>query len=84
MIELSKLNGDCIYINEHWIETVEALPDTTITIKSGNKYVVLEPMRTVLKEIRDWYSQINQMGRSKRIRVKQEKDDNINGQVSSL
>lgn len=65
MIALSKLNGDCIYINEHWIETVEALPDTTITIKSGNKYVVLEPMQTVLKEIRDWYSQINQKGRSR-------------------
>ncbi|MCD4813476.1 flagellar FlbD family protein [bacterium] len=54
MIELSKLNGDSIYINEQWIETIEALPDTTITFHSGNKIVVLDPMGLLLAKIVHW------------------------------
>jgi flagellar protein FlbD len=54
MIELSKLNGDRVVVNERWIETIEALPDTTITVSSGNKFVVLEPMAVVMEKIIDW------------------------------
>jgi len=58
VIELSKLNGDGIYINEYWIEAVESLPDTTITLNSGNKIVVLEPMQTVLNKMIEWQVKI--------------------------
>ncbi len=54
MIELSKLNGDRIVVNERWIETIEALPDTTITVSSGNKFVVLEPVAVVMEKIIAW------------------------------
>jgi flagellar protein FlbD len=54
MVELTKLNGDKFYLNERWIEAVEALPDTTITLSSGNKFVVLEPMQEVLGKILKW------------------------------
>jgi flagellar protein FlbD len=54
MVELTKLNGDRLFLNEAWIEAVEALPDTTITLNSGNKVVVLEKMEGVLEEILRW------------------------------
>jgi flagellar protein FlbD len=54
VIVLSKLNGEPIAVNERWIETVEELPDTTITLSSGNKFVVLEPLQAVLEQILAW------------------------------
>lgn len=54
MVELTKLNGDKLFLNEAWIESVEALPDTTITFNSGNKVVVLEKMNVVLEKILRW------------------------------
>jgi flagellar protein FlbD len=54
MVRLTKLNGDKLFLNEAWIESVEAVPDTTITFNSGNKVIVLERMETVLEEILRW------------------------------
>lgn len=60
MVELTKLNGDAFYLNEDWIELVESLPDTTITLHSGNKVVVLEPMDMVLNKITAWQVRFHQ------------------------
>jgi len=54
MVELTKLNGEKLFLNEAWIESVEAVPDTTITFNSGNKVVVLEKMEVVLEKIIRW------------------------------
>lgn len=54
MVELTKLNGDKMVINEAWIELLDAVPDTTITLNSGNKVVVLEKMETVMEKIIRW------------------------------
>jgi flagellar protein FlbD len=56
MVELTKLNGDKMVINEAWIELVDAVPDTTITLNSGNKVVVLEKMEEVLEKIIRWHA----------------------------
>lgn len=58
MIELSKLNGDSIVVNERWIETIEELPDTTITVSSGNKFVVLESSKSIMQKIIKWQASI--------------------------
>lgn len=63
MIELTKLNGDRFYLNENWIEIVEALPDTTITLRSGNKVVVLEKMDDVFEKMLDWQVIREKIGR---------------------
>ncbi len=42
MIELHRLNNTPIFLNHHMIETVEALPDTVITLTSEKKYIVKE------------------------------------------
>lgn len=54
MVELTKLNGEPMFLNEAWIESVEALPDTTITLHSGNKVVVLEKMAQLMEKIVRW------------------------------
>jgi uncharacterized protein YlzI (FlbEa/FlbD family) len=56
MVELTKLNGDKMVINEAWIELVDAVPDTTITFNSGNRVVVLEKIEVVLDLIVRWHA----------------------------
>lgn len=58
MIELTKLNGDNVLVNERWIESVEEFPDTTITLSSGNKFVVLERLAVVREKILAWHAEI--------------------------
>ena len=43
MIKLSRLNGDEFVLNCEMIETVEATPDTVISLINGKKYIVSEP-----------------------------------------
>lgn len=65
MVELTKLNGDKLFLNESWIESVEAVPDTTITFNSGNKVVVLEKMESVLLKIINWQASLRGEGGGK-------------------
>lgn len=50
MISLHRLDGKEFVVNVHLIETVEATPDTVITLTSGHKYVVQEPVAAVVRE----------------------------------
>ncbi len=51
MIHLTKLNGvDCV-LNADLIETLESTPDTTITLISGHKMNVLEPVDEVVARV---------------------------------
>ena len=40
MIFLTRLNGKVFYINPELIETVEATPDTVITLVNNTKFIV--------------------------------------------
>ena len=42
MIFITRLNGSKIYINPELIQTVEATPDTIITLLNSNKFVARE------------------------------------------
>ena len=48
MIELTRLNGHALLVNSDLIKHVEAIPDTTLTLVTGEKLVVLEPCGEVL------------------------------------
>ncbi len=50
MITLHRLDGKEFVVNSHLIETVEATPDTVITLTNGHKYVVQEPVAAVVRE----------------------------------
>lgn len=49
MVRLTKMDGKWFYLNADLIETVEALPDTTITLVNGRKYIVREPVEEVVR-----------------------------------
>jgi flagellar protein FlbD len=47
MIQLTRLHGEAIMVNEDLIESIEQTPDTVLTLTSGNKIVVREPMKAI-------------------------------------
>ncbi len=59
MIEVTKLNKQGFVINCEWIETVEANPDTTITLTNGRKYIVRESVSDIVKKTIDYKRKAN-------------------------
>ena len=51
MIKLNRLNGFEIVINPELIEWIEANPDTTITLATGTKVIVRNPVDEVITKI---------------------------------
>ena len=60
MIVLHRLGHEAepFHLNPDMILTVEATPDTVVTLASGSKIVVLEPPARVVDEIQRWRSDI--------------------------
>jgi len=56
MIELHRLGkGDePFHLNPDLVMTIEAVPDTTIHLTTGNRVVVTESVEQVVGEIADW------------------------------
>lgn len=54
MIKLTRLNGQPFVVNAEMIRTVEALPDTTITLMNGDHIIVTEPMDDVIDKAVDY------------------------------
>jgi flagellar protein FlbD len=52
VISVTRLNGSEIVVNADLIETIEATPDTVITLVDGKKYVVNETTEQVVEKIR--------------------------------
>jgi flagellar protein FlbD len=48
MIQLTRLNQQPIVVNAELIKFVEATPDTVITLVTGDKLAVREPVDTVV------------------------------------
>jgi len=51
MILVTRLNGKEFVLNGELIETIEATPDTVITLTNGNKYLVAETPAAVVERI---------------------------------
>lgn len=58
MIHVTRLNGKKFTLNALYIESVEEFPDTTITLTTGRKYVVLEKAEEVEKRMLEFYKQV--------------------------
>lgn len=54
MIRLTRLNGSDLWINALLIETVEATPDSVITMANGHKYVVRDTPEELTEQIADF------------------------------
>ena len=48
MITVTRLNGDIITVNAELIETLEATPDSIITLTTGKKIVVKESVDEII------------------------------------
>ena len=48
MITVTRLNGARFVVNAELIRTVEANPDTTITLINGDHFIVKESMKDVV------------------------------------
>ena len=51
MIELTRFSGAAMVLSADLIETVEATPDTVITLTSGRKLLVKEPVDEVVRRV---------------------------------
>lgn len=58
MIKVTRLNGTYFTLNALYIEKVESFPDTTITLTTGTKYVVLDQEDVILKRITEFYKEV--------------------------
>lgn len=51
MIKLTRLNDTEFVINAEMIEFIEAIPDTIISLASGKKVMVTEPVDLVIERV---------------------------------
>jgi len=58
MIELTRLNGNCLVINCDLIKYAEAAPDTVLTLITGEKLVVLESPAEVQERSLDYRAEV--------------------------
>lgn len=54
MIEVTKLDGVKILLNERYIETVEETPDTVITLSTGRKIIVKEGRQEIKNLVKSY------------------------------
>ncbi|NLI94176.1 MAG: flagellar FlbD family protein [Peptococcaceae bacterium] len=54
MIYVSRLNNKEFALNPDLIETIEATPDTVITLTNDNKYIVRESIEEIISRIADF------------------------------
>jgi flagellar protein FlbD len=58
MISLRRLNNQAIMVNADLIESLEATPDTVVTLTSGNKLLVRDSMDEIQTKIIDFKRRI--------------------------
>ena len=58
MIELTRLNGQKLYLNSDLLKSAETSPDTVLTLISGEKIVVRESCAEVISLTLAWRSQL--------------------------
>ena len=58
MINVTKLNGISLTINEDYIETVEETPDTVITMSTGRKIIIKESRQQVVNLVKSYRKDI--------------------------
>ena len=52
MIDVTRMNGSLLTVNNHLIEMVEETPDTVITLTTGKKIIVKESRQEVKKLVK--------------------------------
>lgn len=59
MIDVTRMNGSILTVNNHLIETVEETPDTVITLTTGKKIIVKESRQEVKNLVKLYEKEIS-------------------------
>ncbi|WP_096189120.1 flagellar FlbD family protein [Evansella halocellulosilytica] len=62
MVELTRLNNQIFTLNAVFIEQIQSLPDTTVTLINGKKIVVKESEVEVVEKVKAFYQKIGLAG----------------------
>jgi flagellar protein FlbD len=62
MIIVTRLNGTEIVVNADLIETIEATPDTIVTLVDGTRYLVEEPPSTIIERVMGFRAAVLRLG----------------------
>jgi flagellar protein FlbD len=65
MIKLTRLNGEQFILNAIYIEQLQSVPDTTVTLTNGKKFMVKENEDEVIKQVTEYYRKISILAGSK-------------------
>jgi flagellar protein FlbD len=60
MISLTRLNDSALVVNSELIEFIEAMPDTIITLTTGQKILVKETVEEVVHMVKEYKREIYQ------------------------
>jgi flagellar protein FlbD len=59
MIKMTKMSGDEITVNADLIETVQATPDTVITLTSKKKILVKDSVEQIVEKVIEYHKEIS-------------------------
>jgi flagellar protein FlbD len=62
MICVTRFNGTIFYLNADLVQTIEATPDTVITLINNTKIIVKEPAKVVIERIVDYQRLVHNPG----------------------
>lgn len=51
MVKLSRINGEEVTVNAELIETVEATPDTIVSLTTGKRLMVVETVDQIVEKV---------------------------------
>lgn len=54
MIQLTRINGTILLVNENYIEIAEETPDTVVTMQNGHRYLVKETIQEIIDKSADF------------------------------
>ena len=58
MIQVSRMNGEKYILNCELIKFVEAIPDTLVTLSTGEKLLVRESVSDVIQQTVDYHRKL--------------------------
>ena len=59
MIHLTRLNGNPVTINAELIESLEACPNTVVSLATSNRYIVRETVDEVVEKVVEYRRKVN-------------------------
>jgi flagellar protein FlbD len=77
VIKVTRLGGRPFYLNSDLIESLEAVPDTTIQLTTGKRVLITEPPEEVIRRIVEFRREIFYKYPDERIAAPDDETDRV-------